>query len=456
MHFYRSTAMVAYALLAVGCTADRTAQPAPTASVAPPPITGPTPIAASDAPAPASGTICDLVRRARERHPTAEALRATRDAALARETTARAWANPELEMAVGRTHPRLEGVDRDMPYGASLKQRLEWSGKRDARQQAARAHTAAVEADAAAVLNDLESDVRLAVIALGVAQEEARQAAADATLAEQVRTAVEQGHAAGDRDTATLIRVKLEAATVQVRRDAALRAEQTARAVLRLWCGEEVPETLPVAEVLPATTSRLDSAYLTEVAQRDPRVAALAASIQEAESTIVAERAARVPDVTVGVFADRENDKDTLGLSLGIELPVWNQNGGPIAEAEAQHRLATAELRRRQIEQRLALAAITGDYETSQAQAESLRRDVLPLAEETLRLRTAGFTNGDVSLTDLLEARRALLAAQAAALDARRRTAETLVRLGQVVGRYDLIATTSIPTSKIISPETAP
>jgi outer membrane protein, heavy metal efflux system len=380
------------------------------------------------------------VRRARDRHPTAEALRATRDAALARETTARAWANPELEMAVGRTHPRLEGLDQDVPYGATLKQRLEWIGKRDARQQAARAQTAAVEADAAVVLNDLELDVRLAVIALGIAQEEAQQAAADATLAEQVRAAVEQGHTAGDRDTATLIRVKLEAANAQVRRDSAQRSERTARAVLRLWCGEEVAEPLPITDVLPATTLPLNSRYLMEIAQRDPRVAALAAAIREAEANIAAERAARVPDVTVGVFADRENEKDAVGLSLGIELPVWNQNGGPIAEAEAQHRLATAELRRRQVEQRLELAATIGDYDSTQAQAESLRKDVLPLAEETLRLRTVGFANGDFSLTDLLEARRALLAAQAAALDARRRTAETLVRLGHIVGRYELVA----------------
>jgi outer membrane protein, heavy metal efflux system len=440
MHFYRSTAMVAYALFAVGCSADRAAQPEPNNSVAPPQIAGSAPIAASGAPASASGTINDLVRRARDRHPTAEALRATRDAALARETTARAWANPELEMAVGRTHPRLEGLDQDVPYGATLKQRLEWIGKRDARQQAARAQTAAVEADAAVVLNDLELDVRLAVIALGIAQEEAQQAAADATLAEQVRAAVEQGHTAGDRDTATLIRVKLEAANAQVRRDSAQRSERTARAVLRLWCGEEVAEPLPITDVLPATTLPLNSRYLMEIAQRDPRVAALAAAIREAEANIAAERAARVPDVTVGVFADRENEKDAVGLSLGIELPVWNQNGGPIAEAEAQHRLATAELRRRQVEQRLELAATIGDYDSTQAQAESLRKDVLPLAEETLRLRTVGFANGDFSLTDLLEARRALLAAQAAALDARRRTAETLVRLGHIVGRYELVA----------------
>ena len=75
-----------------------------------------------------------------------------------------------------------QGGDVVMPgaYGASLKQRLEWPSKRDARTRAARAQTAVAEADAAAVMSDLEAEVRLALIALGVAREEMRQATADA------------------------------------------------------------------------------------------------------------------------------------------------------------------------------------------------------------------------------------------------------------------------------------
>lgn len=449
MQISRSAPLVAFAMLAVGCSADRVEPP----TRAPTRVAEPAPAVVPISP---SGTISDLVRLARDQHPTVEAVRATRDAALARVRSARVWANPELEVQVGRTRASQGGTERDVPYGASLKQRLEWLGKRDARQRAAQAQVAVADADAVAVLNELEAEVRLAIIALGVAREEASQATADALLADQMRVAVEQGHAVGDRDTATLIRVQLEAATAQVRREASRRAVDTALAVLRLWCGEGVPETLAMAEVLPAEAPRLDPVQLAEAAQRDPRAAALVASIRSAEATAAAERSARIPDVTLGVFADRGNQEDTVGLSLGLELPVWNQNTGPIAEAEAHHRLATAELRRRQVAQRLALATALGDYESARAQAESLRTGVLPLAEKTLQLRTVGFTNGDLPLTDLLEARRALLATQAAALDARRRTAETLVRLGQVVGHYDLAATASSSSPTIISPESAP
>lgn len=458
MQLSHSAVVVAYAMLAVGCTTARTD---PSASLIPPAATEAPETVATEKTVPpvpvvnaASGTVSDLVRRAYARHPTAEALRATRDVALAREATARAWANPELEMVAGRTRPRQEGLDSDLPYGASLKQRLEWPGKRDARQRAAHAQTAAVEADAAAIMNDLEAEVRMAIIALGAAREEMSQAAADATLADQVRSAIEQGHAVGDRDTATLTRARLEAATAQLRHDAAKREAEVALVLLQLWCGEDIPDPLPVTGVLPAAMPPLDPGHLSAAAQRDPRIAALAAHIKAAEAQVAAERSARTPDVTIGVFADREDEKDTMGLSLGIELPVWNQNNGPIAEADAHRRLAAAELRQRQVEQHLSLTSMVNDYETARSQAESLRTTVLPLAEDSLRLRTLGFTNGDFSLTDLLEARRAMLLTQAAALDARRRAAEGLVRLGQLVGRYDLIST--IPSPQFLSPETTP
>lgn len=463
MQIYRSSVLAAYVILTVGCSSEQRPPSSSDADATPtPPLTQPALHANApkfdehkvSVPVAALGSIADLVRRARERHPTTEALSATRDAAIARERTASAWANPELGVHVGRTHPRQDGFDRDMPYGLSLTQRLEWTGKRSARQRAAVAATAVTQADALATVSDLEAEVRLSLLSLGVAREEVKQAHLDATLADEIRTAIEKGHAAGDRDTASWTRAKLEAATAQVRRKAAERTVATARAVLHLWCGDDVPEALPLADVLPTVAVELDHAGLGAAALHDPRLAALTAAMRAADAQSAAVRSAQVPDVTVGVFAERDDEADTLGLSLGFELPTWNQQAGPIAEAEAQRRLAAADLRKRQVEQRLALAAIVGDYETARAQAESLRTTVLPLAEETLRLRLVGFSNGDFPLTDLLEARRALLTTHLATLDARRRTAETLVRLGQVVGRYDLTALTPQPTT--FSPEISP
>lgn len=455
MHPSRTILVVASVVLSVGCTDVRPAVSAgvPTAAPAALPTRAggnATPVASrSDA---SARSIADLIRVARERHPTADALRATREAAAARAVTVGAWANPEFSLQAGRTRPRQDGIDRDIPYGAAVTQRLEWISKRDARVRAAQAAALASEADAAVELNDLEADVRLAIIMLAVAREEAAQATSDATLADEVKGAVERGFAVGDRDSATVSRARLEAATAQVRRVTAVRAADTALGIVRLWCGDTLAVDVPAGDLLPRVSATIDAKHLAELAPRDPKVAALVAAVDAAEASAAAERAARIPDLTIGVFADREDEKDTLGVSLGIEIPLWNRNNGPIAESEANQRRAAAELRRRQLEQQMALVAVVGDYDAARAQADALRTAVLPLAEETLRLRTAGLANGDVSLTDLLEARRALLAAQTAALDARRRTAETLVRLGQVVGRYDLI-TSPTPAS---APETTP
>ncbi len=455
MHLSRTILVVASVALSVGCADVRTASPPPTRA----PVSSSTPVVDSSAgtapatrPVAPARTIADLIRVAKERHPTAEALRATREAAYAREVTAATWANPDLTVQAGRTRPRQDGFERDVPYGATVTQRLEWVSKREARIRAAQAASLVSDADATVELNALEAEVRLAVITLAVAREEAAQATSDATLAEEVKRAVERGFAAGDRDSATVSRARLEAATAEVRSATATRAADTALGIVRLWCGNEVPVDVPAGDLLPKASPAIDAKRLATLAPRDPKISALAAAVHAAEAQAAAERAARIPDLTVGVFADRENEKDTLGVSFGIEIPLWNRNNGPIAEAEAQQRKAAAGLRRRHLDQQMALVAAVGDYDAARVQADSLSTTVLPLAEETLRLRTAGFANGDLSLTDLLEARRALLATQTALLDARRRTAETLVRLGQVVGRYDL---TTPPTSSSV-PETTP
>lgn len=455
MHPSRTILVVASVVMSVGCTDGRpvTSAPVPTAAPAAlPTVAGSNATPAEPRAAAPVRTIADLIRVARERHPTADALRATREAAHAREVTAAAWANPDVTVQAGRTRPRQDGFDRDVPYGATVTQRLEWVSKREARVRAAQAASLVSEADAAVELNGLEADVRLAIITLAVAREEAAQATSDAMLADEVKRAVERGFAVGDRDSATVSRARLEAATAEVRRITAGRAADTALGIVRLWCGDAVAMDVPAGDLLPLASPTIESKRLAELAPRDPKIAALIAAVHAADASAAAERAARIPDLTVGVFADREDEKDTLGVSLGIEIPLWNRNTGPIAEADAQQRRAAAELRRRHLEQQMALVAVVGDYDAARAQADALRTTVLPLAEETLRLRTAGFGNGDLSLTDLLEARRALLAAQTAALDARRRTAETLVRLGQVVGRYDLIT----PQSSSSAPETTP
>lgn len=413
-------------------TADpSTAAPiASEATVAPTPAPG----AATSAPVGAQPTVAALVDAAKRLHPTARAIAAAQRAADARIAQAGVWANPEVELSYGRTRPRIADLDTDRPYGASVSQRLEWWGKRRARVAAAQADAAANQADADTALLDLEIEVRLAVISYTTARDALAQAAAQATLARELLEVVTKRQAVGDIDLGEAARVKVEASTARLRHDAATRAVSTALAVLRTWCGESLPDGMTIVDGLNDFTTA-DAAVSTA----HPRLRAALEAERAAEARTEAERQARYPDVTIGVFSGREWEKDTLGVTLGIQIPLWDRNAAGIAAADAERdrlaatrQLAALRLHRERTE-------AIGALELAKAEVATLTDEALPAANDAVRLRNTAFTSGDASLADVLDARRALLSVQSDLLDAKRRLAEAQVRL---------LAATAIPGSR--------
>jgi cobalt-zinc-cadmium efflux system outer membrane protein len=407
----------------------------------PPP---PAPLAATQAATPAVGPavsdwsgavpIARLVDAALASHPSLAAIAASRAAADARVRQAGTWENPEVNLSLGRTRPRRDDGGRDTPYGGSLSQRLSWWGGRQARRAAARAQEQADLAETQVALLELRAEVRRAAIVYAAAMDAAAQADEDARIAADLAATAETRAAAGDADRASLARATLEATTSALRRDARRREAGTALAVLRTWCDPALPDNLVVADAFTDTPAATDPASLALAAERHPHLRALAEAATAAAAQVTAERAARLPDLTIGVFADREADRDTYGATLGFELPVWNRNAGGIAAAEAAQAQARATERSERLRMQRDLAEALGTVQTAQVEARALLEQAIPVADAAIRLRTTAFQSGDASLTDLLEARRAANAVRADLRDARRRTALALVDLGLAVG----------------------
>lgn len=428
-------AMLAVALLA-GCGGS----PPRTASPPVPPVavdlTAPTVDTVAPQPRDWSGPvpIARLVAAAEASHPTRAAIAAAHAAAAAQVRQAGAWDNPELELSLGRTRPRVDDLERDQPYGGSLSQRLTWWGKRNARVAAARAQQQVAEAEAQVAVLGLRADVRRAAIVYAAAIDAVTQAEDDARIAAELATMTETRAAAGEADRSSVARAKLEATTAALHRDARRREAATALAVLRTWCDPALPDTLVVADAFTDAMAVTDAASLAQAAERHPQLRALAEVAAAAAATITAEREARLPDLTIGIFADREAEKDTFGATLGFELPLWNHNEGGIAAAEAAQAQARAAARAERLRLQRDLAEALGAVQTAQGEATALREQAAPVADEAIRLRTSAFQTGDASLADLLEARRAANAVRAELRDAQRRAALALVDLGLAVG----------------------
>ena len=395
------------------------------------------PISAAPASAPPADwsgptTVARLIAAAQANHPTRAAIAAARAAAAAQTHQASAWANPELGLSYGRTRPRIDDLERDTPYGGSLSQRLSWWGARNARIEAARAKQSAAEAEAQVTQMILQADVRRAAIAYIVAHDTASQADDQANIAQELAAQTDLMVAAGAVDRATAARARLEATTTALYRDASRRDVGTALAVLRTWCDPALPDGLVITDAL--MTPPLDAAQIAIAAERHPRLVALAQASAAAEASLSAEQQARVPEVTVGVFAEREAEKDTYGLTLGVELPLWNQNHAGIALAEAERAQARATARSEHLRLQRDLVEAIGALQTAQGTAQALSEQAVPMAEEAIRLRTTAYQSGDASLADLLEARRAANAVRSDLREARRRAASAAVDLGLAVG----------------------
>jgi len=138
-----------------------------------------------------------------------------------------------------------------------------------------------------------------------------------------------------------------------------------------------------------------------------PLLAAETARAEGARAALAAARADRWPGLRVGAFQSRELDAESEGLSLALELPLFDRRGGAVDRARAA--AAAAGHRRAALAQDYAdaLAAAQVRARLARQQVESLRREVLPRATQALAALEAEYRVGEAGLVELIDARRA-------------------------------------------------
>ncbi len=141
--------------------------------------------------------------------------------------------------------------------------------------------------------------------------------------------------------------------------------------------------------------------------------------------------------LTLPPFSPVEDDEPDyiLGPTLGLELPIFDQNQAQIARAEFAYRQAVQLLDAIVREVTQETRAVHERARAAWAIARTYRADVLPLREQNLELSREAYRAGRVSLLSVLESQRSLLAARSGYAEALRDSALTLSELERVVGR---------------------
>ena len=207
-----------------------------------------------------------------------------------------------------------------------------------------------------------------------------------------------------------LIKVRLERIKFDSAVANAALAYRQARVRLLEMLGESDYERAAFLEVTSRMEARPANVELTQLRQAalanraDVKVAEAELALNDSVSKL--ERSKGKGDLTPYVGYKRVGVDNTVLAGVTVPLPFGNRNQGGIARAEAEERVAEANLR---LARNRALAEVEtayGAYETAREQVKAYEAGILRQADESRDIALAAYREGATDLITLIDAQR--------------------------------------------------
>lgn len=413
----------------VGNPADPLVGTPVTSSPAGPPAPVQVPAAtARTGPLPAQLTLPQALEEAAARSPVVIAAERDVAAAEARLRQAGYRNNPELSVEVENFAGTgaLKGL-RATEITAAVNQRLDLGGRRTARVEVGRAELRVQQLRLAIARADLARSVREQFARAVSARERLEQAEDNVTWARELARVTGVLVEAGRDPPLRALRARSALAQASAAFEAARAEELSARSSLAALFGVSAPVTRVTGSMLDLIPRRIAAERSLEVQLADAEQLVASAGVRQ-------QLAERRLDPAVGVGVRHVRETGDFGLVAGVSMPlrVFDRNQGGVAAARANE--AAAEARRANslattaAQARNAIASV----EASERRVSALERSAVPEAAEALRLTQRSYEEGRASLLELLDARNAYTASQAALTDARQALALATAELGRI------------------------
>ncbi|HEX5818998.1 MAG TPA: TolC family protein [Gemmatimonadales bacterium] len=379
-------------------------------------------------------TATEALQRALGQAGPVQAAAARERAAQAGIRNARAWYNPVFnataenigaqEQVTGKSG--LEGLEGQV----TLQQLFTLGGDRGAAVREAEALAGAAGAGAAAARADA---VVGAVAAMAIATRDARVARhsmEEAATLDQLARAMTRRADEGRSSGGEAARVRLELATMRslAARRGAVAAESQAELARRLGA----PPGQPIAIVWPACTA---APAEPPVDSLPPDLLQARFNVEAARATADRARAARVPDIAPMAGLRRTAGYSGLLLGLSMELPLLRS--GAAAEESARFQADAAEALRVDLERRTTAQRAGADAAlASLAQAApAFDATLLSDLERAVRAQQTRIEQGEGTIAELLDARRARVNTLNEYAEWRAMRAELRARRARLAGR---------------------
>lgn len=332
-------------------------------------------------------------------------------------------ANPELFLG-----PRISTRSDDVVFPAGISWELPLWGKRGAEKDLADRQLSAAQIRVLATELRVLTEVRSAFIRIAVLNQTLEALEAQLGGSERVVQWVTRLQEAGEVDAVTAYLAILEQDDV--------RAALTTKRLELASSTRELFETigiLPTAGLSlgldphPASLPDLPS-LSRERLLLHPEIRTALSEYEAAEASLKLEVAKQYPTIRVGPEFEDDRGDATVGIGVGIELPLFDRNRGGIAAAEerreaARERLASSLLRLSHAE-----AQARAEWNANERMLSDYRAGALENAErarESLELR---LQTGQSNVLEVLAALRALTRARVRELELERESAIARLR----------------------------
>ncbi len=280
-------------------------------------------------------------------HPSLAVARTQWDVARGGTKTAAGRPNPTVSATPGYNLNAASGVSPWFP-GLTVDLPVETAGKRDKRIAQSRFLAEAAHQNVFTAAWQVRAELRRALLDLTSASRRADSVRNQVALQRRMVEMLEQRRQAGaisglEVSTARVALAKTEAEAGDAERMAVTTRSRVAQALgvpLAALAGRQFSD--PFSLPLPGRSPEALAAARRQSLQSRPDILAALATYEACQAALQLEIAKQYPDVHLGSGYQWDQGDNKWNLAVTLDLPLFNRNEGPIAEAGARRREAAA------------------------------------------------------------------------------------------------------------------
>lgn len=353
-------------------------------------------------------TLQEILTIAEEKNPSVAIFQANIDAARGILTSARAYPNPDLEAELGKGKALGElGSALRGEYSLGLSQPFEWPGKRIYRRKAAEAEVGVARGEMEDFQLELTAQVKEAFFNVLLSERISEVSRKNVETVEVAVNSIKLRVDSGEAPVLEMIKARVELLKVTKDMKRAENRVVIAKAALNSLLGGALGEDYEIQGEFLAPEKHLESALLVDTAlTRHPLILRQKKAFEAADYALLRERQARIPDLILKGSISDEIDKRSYTLGLSVSFPLFYQQQGEIAVAQAGKARAQAELERTRVELTKLIIQEYQNYQIALDQLDVFEKGLIKQAEDALRIARFSYEQGESDLLDLLDAQR--------------------------------------------------